>query len=161
MDDCGDNSDEQNCHSCYGVNLFQCNSTFCVPKSKCCDGSVDCPNRKDEQDCLQCSVNEFKCKNNWCISESWLCDQFNDCGDHSDEDDNLCANLTSKSVIPIRNFQTVLISCDKGFRCTNGQCIDWKYVCDNLTTCLDGSDENIDCSKFLIYQNFSKFFFVL
>lgn len=49
---------------------------------------------------------------------------------------------------------------DKDFICDNGECIRKEYLCNNVTDCMDKSDE-IDCGKFNnIFINFSlkKFF---
>ena len=44
VDDCGDNSDEENC-----TNYFKCNSTGNhIPKTRKCDGTLDCVDASDE-----------------------------------------------------------------------------------------------------------------
>ena len=43
VDDCGDNSDEENC-----TNYFKCKSNHTIPKTSKCDGKFDCEDASDE-----------------------------------------------------------------------------------------------------------------
>lgn len=55
-DDCGDNSDEENCgikqssDQCRPTE-FECRNSQCIPKSYHCDGSPDCLDLSDEVGC--------------------------------------------------------------------------------------------------------------
>ncbi|XP_063285770.1 low-density lipoprotein receptor-related protein 2 [Pelobates fuscus] len=136
VDDCHDNSDEQNCGSQNNTcssRAFTCRSGQCIPQNWRCDNHNDCLDGSDEQNCptrgpSSCPSSSFTCSNNNCIPRSWICDTDNDCHDGSDE---LNCNSTG--------------TCDPGqFQCPNHRCIDPAYVCDGDRDCVDGSDE-IDC----------------
>lgn len=47
--DCGDNSDEENCPNVTCASELQCSKTFCIAANWRCDGEFDCTNGKDEQ----------------------------------------------------------------------------------------------------------------
>merc|ERR1712227_542367 len=88
MDDCGDDSDEQNCGCADGE--FSCSNGGCIYENWVCDDDNDCGDNSDEQNCEGgdtggCADGEFSCSNGGCIYENWVCDNDNDCGDNSDE----------------------------------------------------------------------------
>ncbi|XP_010219077.1 PREDICTED: low-density lipoprotein receptor-related protein 2, partial [Tinamus guttatus] len=136
VDDCHDNSDEQNCgslnNSC-ASSAFTCANGQCIPGRWHCDKHNDCFDGSDELHCptqgpTSCPVNLFTCDNNRCIPRIWLCDTDNDCGDGSDE-----KNCTFAG------------TCEPGqFQCPDHRCIDPFYVCDGDKDCVDGADEH-DC----------------
>ncbi|XP_067405392.1 low-density lipoprotein receptor-related protein 2 isoform X6 [Emydura macquarii macquarii] len=136
VDDCHDNSDEQNCgslnNSC-ASSAFTCGNGQCIPGRWRCDKHNDCLDGSDEQHCptqgpTSCPVTLFTCDNNRCIPRIWLCDTDNDCGDGSDE-----KNCTFTG------------TCEPGqFQCPDHRCIDPFYVCDGDKDCVDGADEH-DC----------------
>ncbi|CAG9813302.1 unnamed protein product [Phaedon cochleariae] len=146
-DDCGDNSDERSCltdpHPC-GSGRFACpsNTSVCLPLSAKCNGTAECPRKEDEQGCSECGEEEFGCTNGKCLPVQWRCDGLDDCGDGSDERTEDCSrgNGTAGGVGP------TYASCEDGFRCKTGDCIDLKLVCNGNHDCYDGSDEDGMCS---------------
>ncbi|NXN98396.1 LRP2 protein, partial [Rhinopomastus cyanomelas] len=133
VDDCHDNSDEQNCgslnNSC-AASAFTCASGQCIPGRWRCDKHNDCFDGSDELHCptqgpTSCPATLFTCDNRRCIPRIWLCDTDNDCGDGSDE-----KNCTFSGTCEPRQFQ-----------CPDHRCIDPFYVCDGDKDCIDGADE--------------------
>ncbi|XP_041654861.1 suppressor of tumorigenicity 14 protein-like isoform X2 [Cheilinus undulatus] len=129
-DDCGDNSDEDNCVC--SVAQLKCKNGRCKPKFWECDSFDDCGDNSDEDNCVKCKPGEFTCRNTRCIPEKLKCNGKDDCSDGSDE------SLCEKSL--------VLQRCsDFTFRCRNGHCISkLNPECDGEQDCEDGSDED-DC----------------
>ncbi|XP_029461540.1 low-density lipoprotein receptor-related protein 2 isoform X2 [Rhinatrema bivittatum] len=134
IDDCHDNSDEQNCGSLNNTcsqSAFTCNNGRCIPGNWRCDKHNDCLDGSDEQNCPtqgpnSCQASLYTCANNRCIPRIWLCDTDNDCGDGSDETN---CNFTG--------------TCEPGqFQCPDHRCIDPAYVCDGDKDCVDGADED-------------------
>uniref|UniRef100_A0A8C5A5R6 EGF-like domain-containing protein n=1 Tax=Gadus morhua TaxID=8049 RepID=A0A8C5A5R6_GADMO len=134
QNDCGDNSDEQNCKpvTCNHKD-FPCSNGDCISSRFRCDGDYDCADNSDEKDC-EARCDEFLCLNRaHCIPRRWHCDDVFDCVDHSDEE-----------------------SCSQGsffcrtdeFVCNNTLCKLHAWVCDGKDDCGDNSDEDQDmCAK--------------
>lgn len=82
---------------------FSCDLKRCLPISKRCDGTEDCEDRTDEQECrkpinnfrvicnetcalfVDCSEDQFLCDQTRCISNEKRCDRRPDCNDGRDE----------------------------------------------------------------------------
>lgn len=143
--DCGDNSDEENCsavkHLCPPL-TFACHSDGkCIPDYYKCDHDKDCADQSDEKDCKfpECRSTEFQCGNGRCINKKWVCDDEDDCRDGTDEQH--CERNESVTCKP------------EEFQCTNGhRCISAMWRCDSEHDCADGSDEencNRECDRWM------------
>jgi hypothetical protein len=76
-DDCGDNSDEENCkpRDC-SEDEFRCSNGRCIRSLWRCNGEYNCEDKSDEINCnVTCNPNEFHCHDsNFCILNDWMCD---------------------------------------------------------------------------------------
>ena len=135
--DCGDNSDELNCHFSTTTpapcNRYQfvCRSGQCISKDKHCDGIENCYDGSDELYCNACRVEQFMCNDSTCISQSSVCDGINDCFNGEDE-----KHCTGHKTCGIEEYKCYI----------SGGCIPMLSVCDGKVDCADGSDESgLDC----------------
>nr|XP_010969732.1 low-density lipoprotein receptor-related protein 2 isoform X1 [Camelus bactrianus] len=132
--DCRDVSDELNCtHGC-SHSEFHCGSGECIAKAYVCDHSFDCEDGSDEHSCSSyktCFGNEFTCPNGFCINQNWVCDGEADCVNNADEDG--CESRISRTYDCYPNEW----ACPK-----SGKCIPITKVCDRISDCPEGEDEN-------------------
>lgn len=143
MPDCIDHSDEQNCGECIE---FTCKNTVCLLFEKKCDGVNDCGDYSDESDCENyCQQDELYCPFKGCLSPAQICDGNVDCFNRYDE-----LGCEEKTTNRNNNFHlntTLSLICGiDEFRCAQSfECIPKVLQCNNISECLDGSDEK-NCS---------------
>lgn len=90
-DDCGDNTDERDCHliACK-AGEFRCKNNICIDQALECDGNPDCSDHSDENGCnyppTTCLPEQYTCESDGhCIYPSDLCDGHLDCANGEDE----------------------------------------------------------------------------
>lgn len=104
---------------------FSCKSGSikCIPKLQYCDGSSDCFDNSDEENCPVCGDDMFMCNDGTCIPNTKICDGRFQCTDREDEF-NCCEK-------------------ESQIRCLDrSQCFDTAERCDGKYDCADKSDES-------------------
>ena len=86
----------------------------------------------------RCPTGFFQCKNMKCISSTFICDKEDDCADNSDEE-NCFYSSTSNGTLP---SQTRYCSSNQ-FRCVkNNKCIPLSFACDTEVDCGPGDESD-------------------
>lgn len=122
---------------------FRCADARCIPAMKLCDGTHDCADGSDENNCRKkCQPHEFQCANELeCIPKEFRCNDHVECTDSSDERNCSTYRLSSNEANLIGGNSS---RCPGRFDCESNpvQCVDWKSVCDGRPQCANGNDES-------------------
>eukprot|EP01083_Nonionella_stella_P266060 900507_1 len=138
---------------------FECGDGECIWYGFVCNGVEECLDGLDETvhcnfSLINCPIDTFRCDSDGsCIDMDKRCNGELDCPNGEDESrtQNCSAVLAQKQCSDIQpnygykytDSVYYWLVADNGamFKCDNGQCIEWKYMCDGVIDCLDGSDE--------------------
>ncbi|KII73135.1 hypothetical protein RF11_14821 [Thelohanellus kitauei] len=149
-DDCGDNSDEEDCvRTKCKHNEWTCNDNkSCIPYAQVCDGNNHCPDSSDEKRCIiryisgnvlllnSVNISCIHACDGECLPPEQICDGIKQCKNGSDEI-NCGPNSCPKAAY---------VKC---------QIIDERVciskMCDGVIDCSDGSDENQFCCNLYCY----------
>ena len=139
----------------------------CIKESSLCDGTKDCSDDSDEDNCNGFTMdNVIKCQNtSQSIRDDWMCDGVEDCVDGTDEqncteckvdafkcvDGSKCIlkNKQCDAVVDClgdqsdeENCMTCSSHAGPTWKCQNStQCISETKLCDGIKDCLHESDE--------------------
>ncbi|XP_078665135.1 uncharacterized protein LOC144907692 [Branchiostoma floridae x Branchiostoma belcheri] len=147
--DCSTGKDEDNCEKMECV--LQCETESgdpCIPARWICDDTEDCLGGEDEQGCndaqasrgcfFKCTPNGFSLFSEICVPPHELGDGHESCELGKDEDPRQVELALEKW------FGSCSYTCASVYG--NASCIPDVFVCDGLTDCLDGEDEQ-KCSE--------------
>ncbi|XP_030081735.1 modular serine protease-like [Drosophila hydei] len=123
---------------------FKCLDGTCIGRQLLCDGKKNCPDSSDEvfSACYNETCTGFRCNYGGCINRNLICNNVTNCWDESDENEFLCANDSRK----LELFMQLKGDCpgEYGMQCPNShKCLEWSEVCDGVSDCNSGEDENL------------------
>ncbi|XP_055601853.1 basement membrane-specific heparan sulfate proteoglycan core protein-like isoform X2 [Uranotaenia lowii] len=110
---------------------FTCHDRSCISIVGRCDGKVDCPRDRADEDECPCPKNTWQCDYGQCIPLEQKCDGNIDCPDDISDERN-CPNPNGSQNGSCTNDQ---------WQCENGFCINSEFRCDGHVDCIDRSDE--------------------
>ncbi|XP_014667412.1 PREDICTED: low-density lipoprotein receptor-related protein 4-like [Priapulus caudatus] len=117
LDDCGDDSDEQNCDTpdrkCRPTSERRCPDGMCVLKKEPCT----------------CLADQQRCDNGNCVAMS------DRCPGACRPDERMCPNVTCVAAGALCPGECA------DFRCDDGTCLDAAFICDSVADCADAADE--------------------
>ena len=125
-------------HNCREPYYYRCHSSMnCIHREYLCDGSPDCQDGDDEQDCLShpCPETSVKCSDNGvCVSAARVCNGCWDCNNGDDERE--CPSYQGHCV-------------GGAFYCgSSDKCIPGRFACDGATgQCPGDADEWCDIAS--------------
>ncbi|XP_013914102.1 PREDICTED: low-density lipoprotein receptor-related protein 2-like [Thamnophis sirtalis] len=148
-------------------NAWQCEDGSCIAAKWRCDGTSDCLDGSDEENCV-CAERKIPCQSyNQCIDPWDVCDDHVDCIDGSDETNCspsscLAGQWQCKNKVCImedwkcngvdncgdHSDEEFCAHCPETmFHCDQGKCILESLMCNGGADCLDGTDEPWSCGK--------------
>ncbi|XP_026831911.1 modular serine protease [Drosophila erecta] len=123
---------------------FTCRDGQVIPSFSRCDAHKDCNDGSDESfvECFKEICQEYKCSYGGCYQETQRCDGKLDCWDGTDETPSLCnknqTQMTAEEKVSTPKCPENSLKCQ-----STSDCVDYKYICDGIKDCQDGSDETI------------------
>ncbi|XP_067937043.1 atrial natriuretic peptide-converting enzyme-like [Watersipora subatra] len=155
-------------------NSYECSYGACIPMSKVCDGSIDCPDGSEEMGCSPppCDENsKVLCQNGDCLPGVWRCDGDRDCKAGEDEMDcpAVCDEKMEyrcrdeKKCVALSRRCDLEHDCPDGddeegcagrlctanqFKCNSGRCIPQEWLCDGMPDCPgQGNEDELNCTN--------------
>ncbi|KAF2367999.1 Laminin EGF domain [Trinorchestia longiramus] len=116
---------------CSPPDYFRCGTGLCIPARQKCDGTTNCQDYSDEQNCdsVPCRADQFRCNDGGCLPFSQRCNNIYECREGEDE-----RNCPAPPLQPS--------ACESyEFQCADNTCIDASRRCDRYDDCPDASDE--------------------